>query len=445
MTATETVAPSTTAPGAWGPPVRTAPLDPTAGHEAEVVIVGGGLTGLSAAYHLLRARPGLDLLLVERDGLGAGATGRSTGMLTPGVGQDLPGQLRRLGPARARRMYEATLAAVRDAAALIAREAIECDLRLGGQLVLARGPGGRRRLQALGDALRRLELPCEPLDDEARAAALRVAWAPSPGPGPAALRLPVAGTLDPVALARGLAARVQALGGRVHTGTPVRLDGERLRLARGGAVRAERVVAAAGGLAPALGLQRGRVLPLVLRALATEPLSPEARAALGWAGGEGVIDSRRLFDYVRLTADDRVVFGAGRPAYRWGGRPGPDALGPRARAALETELGRLFPPGLAPAVRSAWSGQIDYTLDGLPVVGFDRRRPRVLHAGGWCGHGIALSLASGAWVAALLSGEAPADQPWLRAAAPWVPLEPARFLGVKVVLSAMAWQDRRGC
>ncbi len=437
--------------GPWGEPIRTTPLGPGA-HQADVAIVGGGLTGLSTALHLLRARPGLDVVVLDAGGLGGGQTGRSTGMLTPGVGQDLAGQVRRFGPDLARRMYEATLEAVRAAQALVEAERIECDLHLGGQLIVAHGKAGRSRLATLERTLTALQLPCEPLDDAGRDAAVRLGPAlRAPGPGTAALRLPVAGTLQPLALVAGLAARVRALGGRIHTDTPVvGLDADRLTLGEAKdkattTLDAGSVVVAAGPGAPGLGLQRGRVLPMELRACVTAPLSPEALARLGWARREGVIDSRRLFDYFRLSPDGRLVFGGGRPVYRWRGRPGPtgDVPPAKVRAALARDVARAVPG--APPIEAAWTGRIDYTVDGLPVVGLDPRRPRVVHAGGWCGHGIALSLSAGRWAAALALGEAPAVDPalpWLRPAAPWVPTELARWVGVKTVVGCMALADR---
>jgi gamma-glutamylputrescine oxidase len=431
--------PVTDGAGPWGEPIRTTPL--VGAHSAAVAVVGGGLTGLSTALHLLRARPGLDVVVLDAGGLGGGQTGRSTGMLTPGVGQDLPGQVRRFGPELARRMYEATLDAVRAAQALVEAERIECDLHLGGQLIVAHGEAGRRRLATLERTLTALQLPCEPLDDAGRDAAVKLGPAlRAPGPGTAALRLPIAGTLQPLSLVAGLAARVQALGGRIHTDTPVVALGDRLTL-REGTLDAGRVVVAAGPGAPGLGLQRGRVLPMELRACVTAPLSTDALARLGWARREGVIDSRRLFDYFRLSPDGRLVFGGGRPVYRWRGRPGPDAPSAKVRAALARDLARAVPG--APPIEAAWTGRIDYTVDGLPVVGADARG--VVHAGGWCGHGIALSLSAGRWAAALALGEAPPVDPtlpWLRPAAPWVPTELARWVGVKAVVASMALADR---
>src|SRR5262249_24951420 len=148
-------------------------------------------------------------------------------------------------------------------------------------------------------------------------------------------------------------------------------------------------VAATSGYADPLDLHRGRLVPLHLRVLLTEPLSPAQLAGLNWRGREGVIDSRRLFNYFRLTDDDRLLFGGGRPRYGWGGRrtdlpaDGPDL------ARLQREFRRLFPSLTDVPVARSWTGVIGYCLDSLPVIGPVPGYERVVFAGGWCGHGIA--------------------------------------------------------
>jgi glycine/D-amino acid oxidase-like deaminating enzyme len=435
-------------------PARRRP--PPAGTvRADVAIVGGGFAGLSAALHLCDRAPGARVLVLEAGGVGAGASGRTTGMLGPGVGQSLAALVGRLGRARAAALYRATLGAVTDARSLIAREGIDCDLVMGGQLVRARTRACRARLAAQARLMRELALPVEVLDDDACARAIRLPPAPGAGDdGPAALRLPVAGTLHPGKLLAGLAAaaerrgvvihedaRVAALDTTAWRGWPVRLE-----LANGARVIAHDVVVAAAGYAPSLGLLRGRVLPVHLQALATAPLAPAAVAELGWERGEGVVEARRVFNYFRLTADGRIVFGGGTPRYRWGGRlDGGDGggAGVAARADLEAELGRTFPAALGLRVERAWSGVIGYTTDTLPAIGRLRGRPGVVHVGGWSGHGVALSLASGPWVAALVHDRADgADLPWFRERPPLVPFEPLRWTAFRATVAAMRALDR---
>jgi len=132
----------------------------------DVAVIGGGLAGLSAAYHLLGRLPGARVVVLEARRIGAGASGRMTGLLGPGVGQSLPALVRRHGPARARALYVATLRAVEDVCRLVAREGIDCELEMTGQLVVARSPAGRTRVATLAALIRALDLPAEVLDDD---------------------------------------------------------------------------------------------------------------------------------------------------------------------------------------------------------------------------------------------------------------------------------------
>lgn len=416
---------------------------------ADVAIVGGGLTGLSAAHHLLAARPGARVVVLEAERLGAGASGRTTGMLGPGVGQSFASLIRRLGLEKARALYLATLKATGYVRDLVAAEGIECELALSGQIVFARSPGSRARLRAQAALFDACGFPCEPLDDAGLARRIRLSPGPAGGEedGPAALRLPVAGTLHPMKLVAGLAERVVARGGRIFEGARVTgLNGGRpVRVAveGGSEVIADDVVAATAGYTPEIGLLRGRVLPVHLQVLVSEPLRGAARAAIGWEGREGMLDARRVFNYFRLTADDRIVFGGGEPRYRWGGRIEGGSGEPAALERLRGEMRRTFPEEAEIAVAGGWTGVIGYVADALPAIQRSRRNPAVLHVVGWCGHGIALSVASGPWVSALIcEGAAGEDLPWFRNQLPLIPSELARWVGFQSSVRMMSWMDR---
>ena len=428
---------------------RAFPALPPGTTRADVAVIGGGFAGLSAAYHILGRRPGARVIVLEAERLGAGASGRTTGILSPGVGQDLGALVRRLGPSRARALYLASLRAVDDVVDLVATERIECELAMTGQLLVAgRRPAGRARLTALAGVLGRLGLGVEVLDDAALDRLIRL---PGPrhaaGAGPAALRFPRAGTLHPMRLVSGLAERVTARGGTIAEGCRVTAIDDRrparLQLDHGVTVIADDVIVATAGYTPSLGLLHGRILPTHLQVLVTAPLEGGALEALGWKGREALLDARRIFSYARLTADHRIVFGGGAPRYRWGGNPGDD---PRAATALDRlaiELRQTFGAAVSLTVDGGWTGVIGYVLDALPAIQRMRGNPAVLHAVGWCGHGLALSIASGAWIAALLcDGAEPEDLPWFRDDPPLLPLEPVRWLGARAAVRAMAWLDR---
>src|SRR5262249_53068345 len=167
------------------------------------------------------------------------------------------------GPERARRLYLATIDAVEHVCRLIRRERIHCELEMAGHLIVARSAADRARVAAQGALFRELGLPGEVIDDTTLDSAVRLARVRAPKiAGPAALRLPVAGTLHPMQLLAGLAERVLARDGTIFEGARVlTLRGRqpvRLELYGGGEVIADHVVIATAGYKPQLGVLRGR-------------------------------------------------------------------------------------------------------------------------------------------------------------------------------------------
>lgn len=423
---------------------------------ADVAILGGGLAGLSTAHHLLERRPGARIVVLEAEQLGAGASGRTTGMLSPGVGQSVVALASRLGPERAKATYEATLRAVQTAAALIEREQIPCELELSGQLVLARSPQESRRLATTLATLRALDLPVEVLDEQAASRAVRLRpRRPGALPGPAALRHPIAGLLHPLKFLNGLAARVRSRGGAVYEAARVlevqeQPQSVRLRTAACEVIAGEVIIAVAGYSAGLPHLP-GRVLPVHLQALCTHPLDAEQRALIGWSGREGILDGRRLFSYARLTSEQRIVLGGGMPRYRLGrgahteSAPSESSDATRALGALARDLHAVFPtpPDRPLRIDRGWTGIIGYTVDALPSIARAPGRARTYHLVGWCGHGIALAIAAGEWMASLLcDGAAPEDLPWFRPQPPLVPTALARYIGFQAAVRTMVLQDR---
>lgn len=412
---------------------------------ADVVVVGGGLAGLSAAYHLLLAQPGLQVVVLESQTVGYGASTRNSGMLTPGIGQSLAALVKRFGWEQARTMYLTSLAAVDYFEELSEREEMDFGLRWTGQLVVARGRAGRHRLAQQAALMKRLGLPCRVLNDAQLAKRVCIRLEAS-GTGPAALQLPMAGVLDPARLVRNLASAVQRLGGSIVENAMVeKVTTTGVHLAGGRAVRAGKVVLATNAYDLSLGQQRGRLMPLHLRMIATRPLTEGELDALGWQHREGIIDSRRVFNYFRLTDDHRLLLGGGVPRYQWRGAvqdlasTGPDV------DRLMADFRQLFPQLAHVDIQRTWTGAIAYSIDTLPVIGPVAHLPNAIQVGGWCGHGIALSVYSGRWVSDLILGTSAArygatnnlvgndfEQPWFRGQAPRVPTELARWCGIKL-------------
>jgi glycine/D-amino acid oxidase-like deaminating enzyme len=377
-----------------------------------VVVVGGGLLGVSAAYHLARA--GVAPLLLEAGEVGAGATGRSAGMVVPGLAVPHPFAAAVLGAGVARDAYAATVAAVALVRELVDRERLDCDLAVDGLLTLGLGDaqcaGGRMLAAALaadGFAARVVER-----DELGELIATPVAEEVGGG-----LFLPDAATVDPARLVAGLAGSARAHGAAVVPGVAVRglaAAGDRVRLdTAAGPVEAAAVVLAVNAWTPAL-LPAVPVVPARAQMLAHAPTAPVFRVPVTAAVGEHG-------EYWRQRPDGVVVVGGRRDrdaADRTTDQTPTDAV----QRAVEQVLPALFPALALPPVRTRWAGAMALTGDGIPVADRVPGVPGAWFAVGCNGHGLALATALGRDLAtAVVDGTAPAalapyaaDRPSLR-------------------------------
>ncbi|MBZ6232228.1 NAD(P)/FAD-dependent oxidoreductase [Streptomyces olivaceus] len=413
---------------------------------ADVAVVGAGLAGLSCAYHLAERAPGLDIAVVDAGRPAAGASGRGTGLLGPRAGPALDRAVRRFGPRTARRMHRAGERAVRDVLDLCARLDVPCGLRAGDQLMATRSPAGLVALAHQARTGRELGLDVPVLSPAGIRARVSV-------PYRAALLHRPAATLDPAALTCALARACADKGVRFYGRSPLLalrpgdLVGPELVLPHG-RLYAGQAVLAVNSAARALELPVGTILPLEVYAVATEPLSPGAYEALGGRAGHAVVDAVPLAPYFRLLPDRGLIAGGGTAVVPGGlSAPRLQALRERAWARLEGWLHALHPDLARVRITHRWSGRIGMTGDDLPVVGPVHGFPDVWFIGGCCGHGLALSVAHGAHVAAALLGEPePGDPlPWHRSRAPRLPVDgPGRFL-VRGYVDTLGRVARHAC
>jgi glycine/D-amino acid oxidase-like deaminating enzyme len=430
------------AAGRTGP---TRPPLPGAG-QADVVVVGAGLTGLWAAYALRRSAPQRSVTLLEAEHVGFGASGRNGGWLSHLV----PGNRARYaagpgGTGGAVRLQAAMVAGIDEVLATCTREGIDADQHRGGNLVVATTPAGLHRLREVCAADLRYGLGAEQSELlDARRTRERVDVQGAVG----GLLHPMVARVDPAKLVIGLAAAVERLGGVIHEQTRVQAVAPgRVLTSRGELVAGSVLVCTEGYGAPMLG--RRSIIPVNSSMIATEPLAGSDWQRIGWTGRECLSDAAHTFVYAQRTADDRIAIGGrGRP-YRFGsGIAVRGETHPRTVAEL---LGRLrtFFPGVSFEVAHAWSGVLGVTRDWCATVRYDPGRGIGL-AAGYAGHGVTAAHVAGRTLADLVLGRESelVDLPWVDHRSPrWEP-EPVRWVGVhgmyRLFRLADRWEERRG-
>jgi len=356
----------------------------------DVAIIGGGYTGLAAARAL--ARRGTDVTVLERYTLGWGASSRNGGFVLPGYKPEMEELDRRLGSARASRMLELTLEAIRFLENLIVEEPIACDFVRCGAVTLAAKPGHLPALQESGRFLRnRLGYETELLGPEE--VSQEIGSARYHG----ALVDPGGRALQPAKYVRGLAAAAERAGARLVEQAEV----TRVRRVKGGfevrtsqgTVQAREVLAATNGYTPsALGALRRRVIPIGSYQIATAPLDPALARQLV-PRGRVFSDTKNLLYYFRLSPDGRMVFG-GRATFT------PTGI-KRSAAILAAGMREVFPQLSEAKAEYAWSGKVAYPMDHLPHAG---RLGGIHYAMGYCGHGVALATYLGTRMGDVLAG-----------------------------------------
>ena len=405
--------------------------------DVEIAVIGAGYTGLSTALEL-RA-DGREVAVLEAEFAGFGASGRNAGHLTPTIGKDVPTLVRVFGRRRARDLLGLAEIAIRYVEERIALHGIACDYAPVGNVIAAVHERQHAAVDRAAHAAAELGAHGSLLDGrEMRRRGLPAAFTRG-------FLEPLGGILDPGRYVGGLRDAAVRAGASLFEHTPI------VRVERGapfvlhtpsGRVRARRVVLATNAWTPTLGFLGSTILPMWVQLFRTAPLSPAQRAAVGWAGGEGIYTAHEMLESYRLTADGRIVGGAKYVRYGFGGRPVADA-DPEVAARLEEIFRRRFPELGDVAITDHWGGRIAFALDFLPAVGRTGPEDSLLYAVGYAGHGVALATYAGRMIADLLAGRAgPGAALWARRRIP-LPPEPLRWLVVHGLTTIFGRIDRR--
>jgi gamma-glutamylputrescine oxidase len=364
-------------------------------HETRIAIVGGGYAGLNTALGLAE-RGVRDVVLLEREQVGFGASGRNGGFVFGGYSLGEQALLDQLGEQRARALFNLTTAAVERIRERVKKYAIDCDMVDQGVIWANwfRDPGVlRKRQQLLADHFDTHWdwLPQQELRERVRSERYYDG-----------LYERNALHLHPLNYAIGLAAAAAGQGVRVHEDSGVwrlRREGTRWRLSTAqGELLADQVVLACGGYLAGLQKKIDRaILPIATYVMATEPLGDRLDECL--QSRAAVYDSRFAFDYYRPLPDTRLL---------WGGRISVRNRSPHAvQRLLGHDLLRVFPQLKGVKIDYAWSGLMSYARHQMPQIGSNGEGLWWAQAFG--GHGVAPTCAAGELLAAAI---AKGDESW---------------------------------
>ncbi len=420
-------------PSLWSatalPPPATTRLE--ASVDADVVIIGAGYAGLSAALHL--AEKGRQVVVLEAGEIGHGGAGRNNGMVIPTLSRAFPDDLRaRFGNERGERMARLIGRSASFTFDLIRRHNIDCDAVQTGWTQPAHSPGRARlarnrfeQWQALGADVAYLDR--EEISALSGSQLYHGGWLAKTG-----------GHLNPLKYVRGLATAALCGGARIFTQSPataVKADAQGWRVETPlGAVRTGQVIVATDAYADQLFPQlRKSVVPVRFFQQATEPLPPEVLAKV-LPGKQALSDTHADMRFARPTVDGRIVSG-GTLVFKHDWRK-------RLESHTRQRLHEVF-PAIRPDIKFdyVWDGHVAMTTDFLPRL--HELAPGIVTVTGYNGRGVALATQSGQMLAEAALGRHVDDLD--------LPLTPLRTIPLHGLLTRVAslellryrWRDTR--
>lgn len=413
----------------WATTVSTLPL-PTLQQEvkADIAIIGGGYTGLSAAYRLAH-HYGKSVVLLEANKVGWGCSGRNGGFALPGSGRLSVLQMqKKWGTDTAHAIHRQYQLALDTVQSMIESGNIDCDMIQGGYLKIAHTAAAAENMrqqvsqlgQEFGENLSFLTA------NELHERLVK----PSTAFG--GVYYPDCFAVNPLKLAIGYSQMAQSAGAALYANSAVTgwqsSDGGHLLHTEKGSVAAKQVIIASNGYTPRQlhNTVDNRHFPVLSSILVTDPLTKEQQQAIGIHPGLMAMDTRALKYYYRLLPDGRLLFGGRGAIY------GKDANKQLYRKRLLKALSQTFPQLSGIDARYFWSGWVSVALDSYPRI-IHNQDTNIGYAMGYCGSGLTFSCQAGHWLADKMMGQLARDidqLPLMQSPLPTYPMVGLRRMGL---------------
>lgn len=410
--------------------------------DADVAIIGAGLTGLWTAYYLSQAAPDMRIAVIEKEFAGFGASGRNGGWLS----SELAGSRKRYAASHGRdgviRLLRAMRTAVDDVIGVAEQEGIDADIVKNGILHVARNPA---------QAVRAREMVADEQSWGATEDDYRVLSAAdmrdriNVSRGDIGVFTPHCARVQPARLVQGLAGAVERRGVTIYERTTARSIAPGQVVTDRGTVNAGVVLRCLEGFTASIQGERRNWLPMNSSMIVTQPLGPEVWDSIGWRDAELLGDFAHAYMYAQRTADGRIALGGRGIPYRYGSRT--DTRGVTQDATIKilaALLVDMFPALQDVALDHAWCGVLGVPRDWCATVNFDPETG-LGTAGGYVGSGLTTTSLAGRTLADLVlkRDSELVSLPWVgRQVRQWEP-EPLRWIGVQAMYALYRTADRR--
>lgn len=414
--------------------------------DVDVAILGGGYTGLWTAYSLLSTNPRLKVVILEKEIVGYGASGRNGGWCSSKFPVTPSTLEHRYGIRAAHDLMVAMKCAVEDVGRVCEAEGIDAHFRKGGVLTLARGEHHVPMLRSTFSAYERLGLGNWVKLLTAKETSERINVTNVCG----ALFASENASLHPGRLVRGLARAIERRGGVIYEQTEVQdfEGGSHARLVTAaGEVRARKAIVLAGEsyLTRLTRLHRV-VLPVYSLITLTEPLTTAQWNRIGWQNRESLASCNYTVDYLTRTADGRILFGSRGAPYRLGSKISDEQdRHAETHARIQKLTLEWFPMLQGLKFTHSWGGSVGMPRDWMPMTEFDPAS-KIATARGYTGQGVSTANLTGRILAELISGNRTklSELPIAQRRSPLWEREPLRWMAVRYMQNAFFRIDEAG-
>lgn len=405
--------------------------------QTDVVIIGGGFTGLYTALQLREF--GVEVTLLEQSYVGNAASGRNSGYLDSLIGKDFPSLLKIYSLDRAKELCHFSQQAVRKLEGFMESNRIDCEYISQGNINVAIHPKQIKRLKILETAGAQLGLPFQYLNQQA------LAERGIPETFIAGIHDLVGGTLNPGKLVSFVRKLAIEKGVRLFENTPV------LRVSNTkpsqietptGRVTAKKVVLATNAFTASLGWKKRFLSPVWGGMCETAPLNSEQQKILGWPHKEGLYTAHEKLESYRRTERNTLIVGGKYVQIPYGFQL-KDSPQPQMAQSIEKIFRQRFPKLGDLELKTFWGGWIGIPLDFMPTIGVTGKFKNIYYGMGYSGHGVAQTFLVGEILGhQICNKEHPLEHVLSRRTIP-IPPEPFKWLTSHGVDKILGWIDSK--